>query len=91
MTRIAAVVFAFLEPLRDITSCRASKKIRTQIEIAVTTKISLSATDEVVDVKLPTLEPLEGSAAVSDITRTTRGCQYKRFSLCCLRGPHRAL
>jgi hypothetical protein len=42
-------------------------------------------------VKLPTLEPLEGSAAVSDITRTTRGCQYKRFSLCCLRGPHRAL
>jgi hypothetical protein len=57
----------------------------------VTTKISLSATDEVVDVKLPTLEPLEGSAAVSDITLTTRGCRYKRFSRCSLRAPHRAL
>ena len=44
MARNAAVVFAFRESLRDITSCRASKKIRTQIVMAVPTKISLSAT-----------------------------------------------
>jgi hypothetical protein len=43
MARNAAVVFAFRESPRDITSCRASKKTRTQIAMAVPTKISLSA------------------------------------------------
>jgi hypothetical protein len=82
--RNAAVVFVFRESL--ITSYTASKKTRTQIVMAVPTMISLSAIDEVVDVRLLTLEPLEGSVAISDITRTTRGCRYKRFSRCSLRG-----
>ena len=92
MARNAAAVFAFREPLRDITSYRASTKIRTQIAMAVPTKISLSAiADEVLDVRLLMLELLEGSVAISAITRTTRGCQYKRFSRCSLRRSHRAL
>jgi hypothetical protein len=67
MARNAAIVLAFRDSPRDVTSCRASKKTRTQIAMAVTTKISLSATDEVVDVRLLALEPLEGSVAISDI------------------------
>jgi hypothetical protein len=45
--------------------------------------MSLSAiVDEVLDERLLRLEPLEGSVAISAITRTTRDCQYKRFSRC---------
>jgi hypothetical protein len=92
MARNAAFVFGFQGLLRDIVSCTASTKVRTQITMAVLTKISLIAiVDEVVDVRLLKLELLEGSAAVSDITLTTRHCQYKRFSRCSLRGSHRAL
>jgi hypothetical protein len=92
MARNAAVVFVFRESPFDITSYRASKKIRTQIVMMLPTKISLSAiADEVLDERLLTLELLEGSVAISDITRTTRGCQYKRFSRGPLRGSHRAL
>ena len=92
MARNAAVAFTFRESPRDVTSWRASTKIRTKIAMAVPTKISLSAiADEVLDVRLLTLELLEGSVAISAITRTTRGCQYKRFSRCSLRGSHRAL
>jgi hypothetical protein len=80
MARNAAAVFVFRGSLRDIISCTASKMVTTQITMAVPTKISLSVTaDEVVDVRLLRLELLEGSAAVNDITRTTCGCQYKRF------------
>jgi hypothetical protein len=42
-------------------------------------------------VRLLMLEPLEGSVAINDITRTTRGCRYKRFSRCSLRRSQRAL
>ena len=56
------------------------------------TRISLSATaDEEVGVRLLTLEPLEGSATISDMTLATRRCQYKRFSRCPLHGSHRVL
>ena len=90
--RNAAAVFVFRESPFDITSYTASKKIRTQIVITVPTKISLSAiADGVLDERLLTLELLEGSVAISDITRTTRDHQYKRFSRCSLRGSHRAL
>jgi hypothetical protein len=58
--------------------------------MAVPRRIALSAI-EVVGVRLLMLEPLEGSVAVNDITRTTRGCQYKRFSRCSLRRSQRAL
>lgn len=72
MARNAAVVFAFRESLRDITSVTASTKIRTQMAMAVLTKTPLSViADEVVDVKLLTLELPEGSVAVNDIIRTT--------------------
>jgi hypothetical protein len=92
MARNAAAVFAFRESLFDITSYTASKKRRTQIVMTVPTKISLCAiAGEVLDERLLTLEPLEGSVAMSDITRTTCGCQYKRFSRCSLHGSHRAL
>jgi hypothetical protein len=81
MARNAAAVFALREPLRNITSYTESKKTRTLIVIAVPIKISLSAiADDVLDVRLLTLELLEGSVAISAITRTTRGCPYKRFS-----------
>jgi hypothetical protein len=42
-------------------------------------------------VRLLMLEPLEGSVAINDITRTTRGSQYKRFSRCSPRRSQRAL
>jgi len=81
MARSAACVFAFRESPRDVTSCKASKKIRTQIAMPLPSKIALSAiVDELVDVRLLTPEPPEGSVAISDITHATRGCQYKRFS-----------
>jgi hypothetical protein len=90
MARNAAVVFVLRESPFDITSYIASKKRRTQIVMMVPTKISLSAiADEVLDERL--LRPPEGSVAISAIARTTRGCQYKRFSRCALRGSHRAL
>lgn len=90
MARNTADVFAFLESLRNVTSRRASKKIRTQI--VMPTKRPLTATaDAVVDVRLLKLEPLEGSVAVRDIPRTTRGCEYKRFSRCSLFRSRRAL
>jgi len=89
MARNAAVVFVLRESLFNITSYTASKKRRTQIVMIVPIKISLSAiADEVLDERL--LRPPEGSVAISAITRK-RGCQYKRFSRCALRGSHRAL
>jgi hypothetical protein len=92
MVRNAAAVLVFRESLFDITSYAASKKTRTQIVMMVPTKISLIAiADEVLDERLLTLELLEGSVAISDITRTTRDRQYKRFSRCSLRGSHREL
>ncbi len=92
MARNAADAFAFRESPRDDTSCRASKKIRTKIAIAVPTKISLSATaDEVLDVRPLTLELPECNVAISAITCTIRGCHYKRFSRWSLRRSHRAL
>jgi len=60
--------------------------------MALPIRISLSANaDEVVDVRLLTLELLEGSVAISDMALTTRGRQYKRFSRCSLHGSHRVL
>ncbi len=87
MARNAAVVFAFRERPRDITSYITSKKISVEIAMAALTNISLSGTaGEVLDVRLLMLEPPEGSVAISAITRTTRDCLYKRFSRCSLAG-----
>jgi hypothetical protein len=55
--------------------------------MAVPTKISLIAiADEVVDVRLLTLELLEGSAAVSDIQLLHVVVSINAFALCTLRG-----
>jgi hypothetical protein len=92
MARNAAVVFVSRKPPRDITSYITSTKISVEIAMAAQTNISLSATaDEVLDVRLFTLESPEGSVAISAITRTTRDCLYKRFSRCSLCRSDRAL
>jgi hypothetical protein len=91
MARNAAVVFVFRKPPRDITSYKTSTKISVEIAMAALTNISLSATaEEILGVRLLTLDSPEGSVAISDITRTTRDCQYKRFSRCNLCRSDRA-
>jgi len=67
MTRKAAAFCAFQESLLDITSFKASKKIRTPIAIAQHIIMTLRSIDEVVDVRLLNDELLELSVDISVI------------------------
>jgi hypothetical protein len=67
MTRKAAALCAFQESLLDITSFKASKKIRTPIVIAQQVIMTLSSIDEVVDVRPLKDELLELNVDISVI------------------------
>jgi hypothetical protein len=66
--RKAEAFSAFQESLLDLTSFKASKKIRTPIAIAQEVKMTLSdIADEVVDVRLPMDELLEVNVEIRTI------------------------
>jgi hypothetical protein len=78
MIRKAEALRAFQELLLDITSFKASKKIRTPIAIAQQVKMTLiDIADEVVDVRLLMDELLEVNVEISAIMLLL--C----FTLCC--------
>ncbi len=78
MIRKAEALRAFQELLFDITSFKASKKIRTPIAIAQQVKMTLSdIADDVVDVRLLMDELLEVNVEISTIILLL--C----FTLCC--------
>lgn len=81
ITRKAAALCAFQEPLLDITSFKASKKIRTPIAIAQQVRMILSdIAEEVVDERLLIDELLEVNVEISDIILISP-FQYKRFAV----------
>jgi glutamine synthetase type III len=75
MARKAAAVFAFHAARLDAKSYKISKSISVPIAMRASVKTSLSAiADEVVDVRLLVLAPLEVNVKISDMTHTVATC-----------------